>query len=267
MKQKNFRTSITLILFGIFSLVCNAQNVGINTINPQATLDVVGDLNIRKNLQVSDADGQNINSGLKGQALFSRGSKLSPEWKDVEGTRTTYRIRESTVLTDTKGVVFNNNNKMEITPEFAENSSINDPVWKEIAGLKSSITPTDKKNRVLITLQTMCHSNDDGNVDYLFSVGIFIDQKLRAVRPLNLIGRQFSFEPSTLYDSFENLPIKDDNAPYDIQVAVCQRYRNIIDGNSKTGTVSVGTDSGKDNANSWMNKTSLKVELYELFID
>ena len=264
-EKKAIKIGIIVFFCYIFPSVGHAQSVGVNTNNPQATLDVVGDINLRKDLKVSNLDGSGITSGLKGQALVSIGPNLSPEWKDVEGTRTTYRIKESIVKTDEVGVIFTDQNKMNITSGFKEDSELT-ASWKEIVGLKSELTPTDVENRVLITLQTMCHTDNFNNVDYLFSIGIFLDGKLRATRPLNLTGSSYVFEPSVLYDSFEDLPMKNNNESYVVQVAVCQRYRNIYDA-SGSWKVAVGTSATSLNANNWMNKTSMKIELYEVFLD
>ncbi len=55
----------------------NGGNVGINTNNPQTTLDVNGDLNIENKLMLNNS------AGNPGQVLISNGSSTAPQWKDV----------------------------------------------------------------------------------------------------------------------------------------------------------------------------------------
>lgn len=275
------------IFITFFSLLSSfsvySQNVGINTVNPETTLDVNGDIRVRNLIRFGKSEGVQGSAGNLGDVLTSRGPGLTPTWAKPEESRTTYRLQESVVLIDQKGVYFDNVGLMNITPELIEDSDLSAADgWKEITALQAGITPTKSKNRIIITLQTMAQAYTKyPDFDALYAIGIFVDGKLKSTRPISVAGNGSTFDQGILYSALVDLPIKANQASYKIQVAVKQRYRNLypsassahtienIDWLSFVGTTTVGpytSSTPVTNANAWMNKTSLKIELYEALL-
>lgn len=86
----------------------NGGNVGINTSNPQTTLDVNGDLNIENKLFLNNSTGN------AGQVLMSNGGSSSPSWRDAAYSnqdRFLYKTNASNVAT---GALFNDVIKFDI---------------------------------------------------------------------------------------------------------------------------------------------------------
>lgn len=278
MNKKNIY--IILVLLLLFIPTTHAQKVGINNNNPETTLDVNGKVRVRKDIRLGATAGTAGSPGSSGQVITSRGPGQSPVWTIPGGSvNLGYGIKESVVLSDSKGVIYKGTNGdytadriTELEPEYLEDSELSAVNgWTEIEGLRSEITPTKTNNRIVVTLQTIAQAASTGyTADAVFAMGVFVDGKLKSVRPVSVLGNGAIFSIGTLFDTFENIPPKENSTPYTIQIAVALRYRNVF--NASTGavasagedwTVFIGTSTNVTNTNSWMNTSSLKIELYE----
>ena len=279
MNKKNIHIILGLLL--LFTPVVYAQKVGINTDTPQTTLDVNGKIQVRKDIRLGAAAGTAGSPGSTGQAITSRGAGQSAVWAAAGGqvTGLGYGIKESVVLSDSQGVIYTGtagnytpDRITELSAEYLEDSELSTANgWTEITGLRSEITPTKANNRVVVTLQTIAQATVSGSTaDVVFAMGVFVDGKLKSVRPVSVLGSGSIFSIGTLFDTFENLAPKANDAAYSVQIAIALRYRNVFNATSgapsspgSDWTVFIGTSTDVDNTNSWMNTSSLKIELYE----
>lgn len=279
-KTVNIIIGVMLLLFTHTIYGQNTGVVGINTNTPQTTLDVNGTVRVRNAIRLGGVEGTIGNVGRAGQVITSRGADTSPVWAAIDSPSLNlgYGITESITLSDSQGVIFAGTTGdstpdriTELTAEYLEDSELSAANgWVEIAGLSTEITPTKANNRVAVTLQTVAQALTTGSTaDVVFAMGIFVDGKLKSTRPVSVNGSGSIFTIGTLFDTFENLPPKLNEEPYSIQVAVSLRYRYIytsagnIESPGNNWTVFIGTSTGVDNTNLWMNTSSLKVELYE----
>lgn len=269
------------LLLLLFTPIVYAQNVGIETNTPQTTLDVNGKVHVRKDIKLGSEAGTAGNPGNAGQVITSRGAGQNPVWAAAGGQITDlgYGIKESVVLSDSQGVIYTgtagnytSDRITELTTEYLEDSELNAANgWTEIIGLRSEITPTKTNNRIVVTLQTIAQAAVTGSTaDAVFAMGVFVDGKLKSVRPVSVLGSGSIFSIGTLFDTFENLTPKAGGVPYTVQIAVALRYRNVFSTSSgapssagSEWTVFIGTSTDVTNTNSWMNTSSLKIELYE----
>ncbi len=263
MRMKNIILSFVLLFA---TPIIYAQKIGINTDTPQTTLDVNGGIQVRKDIKLGGAAGTAGNSGVDGDGFASKGAGQSPVWAPlVSELAPGFRIAESVVLTDKVGFFDDSKTPISsLTAECLEDSDMTG--WTELSGLRAEITPTRINNRLVVTLQTVGQTGAYSPVgDLVFSIGIFIDGKLKSVRPLSVLGTDLVFAIGTLFDSFEKLEPKANGDPYVIQVGVTLRYKTI------TGTadwrswyVILGREhEAMSNTNAMMNMTSLKIDLYE----
>lgn len=269
----NKKKSILIIITLLSINITFAQKVGINTNTPQATLDVNGVIQVRKEIRLGGQAGTTGNPGSTGQAFVSQGTGKSPIWSPVGlDVSLGFGITQSVVLTDSVGVLYTKEIS-SLTAEYLENSELSTAAgWTELEKLRSEIKPTKANNRVVVTLQTIAQTaNSTFLADAEVAIGIFVDGKLKSVRHIHVGGSSMTFTVGTLFDSFENLPVKENNESYTIQVAFANRYNKLQSKTNSTGTPSakdyyimVGkSTSDVSNTSNRMNMTSLKLELYE----
>lgn len=275
MNKKNIGLAIALLLI---THIVYAQKVGINTETPLTTLDVNGDMRVRNEIRLGGTAGTVGSPGSTGQAFTSQGAGKSPVWSPMGvDVSLGYGITQSVILADRVGVKYETTDAItSLTGEYLEDSELTAANgWTEITGLRSEITPTRDKNKVVVSFQTIAQGQANNDiVDTEFGIGIFVDGKLKSVRSVNVNGSGMTFTVGNLFDTFDNLPVKADNEPYVIQVATSLRYRYVYRDPKLTGGsgepsssawyVFIGTStSGVTNTNEWMNMSSLKLELYE----
>lgn len=246
--------------------------VGVNTDTPRATLDVEGSMRVTKDIKLGAESGTAGDPGNEGDGFASQGPDKNPVWTPLmSGMASGYRIAESIVLNDQGGFLDNSSSPItDLRAQYMEGSSISENRWVELTGLRADITPKTENNRVVITLQTVGQSGAKTGItaDLVLAVGIFIDDKLRSVRPISVYGSSMAFSIATLFDSFQDLKPKTGGASYSIKVGVALRYKNVTGGSGPTAWYAlVGrSDPNVTNTTGMMNKTSLKIDLYEEII-
>lgn len=265
MNKKNIIFGVLLLLF---THITYAQKVGINTDNPQTTLDVNGAIQVRKDIKLGSAAGTAGSSGAAGYGFTSQGAGKSPVWSPMGlDISLGFGITQSVVLADSVGMEHSSTTPItSLTAEYLEDSELTVANgWTELSNLKAEVRPTKTRNRLVITLQTAGQVGTMRTMDAVFAIGIFLDGKLKSVRPLPLYGDDLFFAIGTLFDSFENLPLKANNEPYVIQVAAAIRYKTVENATDNSDWVAIlgKTITKTNNTNNLMNMTTLKMELYE----
>lgn len=264
------RDLLLVIALHCFALGLYAQ-VGINTQDPQTMLDVVGTLQVRKDLRLGGTNGTASSSGNKGVSIVkSAGPGNSAYWGDPTVVTSNFGITESIALSDRVGVVYTNPMKIAQLTELTEFSKMtDDPAWIAIPGLNCQVTPKHPTNRVVVSLQSMLQTGAfSQRPDVVVALGVFVDNELRSTRSFQLRISDMGFLVIDVFDTFTNLPVKSPVAAYQITIAAKLRYLAYpLDSSEPTGRykyIAVGTNDGfASNTNPFMNQSSLKIDLYE----
>ena len=256
-----------ILLFGISSCLVFAQ-VGIGTNNPKTTLDVAGDLNLRRELRVGGTASVNGNAGTAGQVLVSSGNSAVPTWKSVNtpfASAGDYQLVNTKVLFDRTGINFSantNNTPAAYISTLGENISTNG--WVQIPGLQTTILVEQEGNTLSLIFQTGVESNsgastitDNRLVKYM--CGVFQNDLLVAFRGdeiLDVHRKDANNEGVyTLSYSVDDLPV----ANHVFKVA-CRRIQTT----AGTYEFAIGrpiTSSAISNA--FMLQSVIKIELLE----
>ncbi|MCC9044219.1 hypothetical protein LNQ81_16225 [Myroides sp. M-43] len=257
--KKQYALNI-IFLFLFFKTL--AQPIGINTSLPASDLHVNGNMTFSNELSVGGNSSSKGNPGQEGQVLSSKGANNTPEWvtlnipKIVPGALS---LTKSLVQVDTKGVkiVTNPNNTI-----FKENEDLiltGNNRWYQFTELTSTIKIVDPINKINFTIQTIAHMKPANSVSskISFAIGVFINDKLKAVRPFFVQGNSSSFSIPTMISTIENLPIGD----YTIKIAAIPRIRENY---TSDLTIGIPNTPESDNISPFMAKTSLKIEVFEL---
>lgn len=184
-----------LLIFSLMGFFAKSQ-VGINTKNPQSTLDINGDLTIRNELKVGGTPTTTGNPGQDKQLLVSQGAGASPQWKASKVgffEAGEYRVVGSGITTDQKGIDYGNSSTGDgiATSNLGETLIQTNPKWTELTDLATTFNIGNADNRVNISFQTGLEMSDVGSNDdkYVrFSCGIFIDDVLVAMRADQING-------------------------------------------------------------------------------
>lgn len=268
------------ILFIISILLTHlgyAQQVGINTDDPQATLDVNGTLRVRKSMKLGGNEGIIGDPGKSETTILTSGGPgVAPIWGNIPSIVIDggFAITTSVALSDEVGTVFLKTSEEvnDMGPQIeGMKLSENTATWKEIPGLAAQLSPKNAENVTVLSLQTVAQTSASSPViaDAVVSLGIFLDDKLVSVRSIQLRGSDMNFQIFNLMDAIHDLPVKPSNEPYKLQVAT--QLRRLIypaqpgpPSDSSDCYVLVGTGmSVALNTNAFMNKSSLKIDLYE----
>ncbi|MCC9044220.1 hypothetical protein LNQ81_16230 [Myroides sp. M-43] len=256
-----------IILAILILTTCNllAQPIGVNTVTPMTDFHLNGSLQVTKDLNVKGSRTSKGTPGKVGQVLMSKGSDKSPEWVALSipiVPAGSFTMIKSDVLIDSKGVVFQNGSSKR---QYSENEDITtgantDAAWKPFADLIYTIEITKPQNKTNLTLQTIGHLSNDydsGNdPTFTFSIGFFIDGKLKAVKPFGVYGGAMSFTVVTLIATVENLPV----GKHTLRVAAIPRLKDQYKGN-----LAIGIPNDKStNLSSFMTNTSLQIDVLEV---
>ncbi|WP_419869083.1 hypothetical protein [Chryseobacterium sp. CT-SW4] len=217
-----------IIAIGISCLFYS--QVGINTSSPASTLDINGDVNIRKELRVG---GTNTTKGSAGKAedIFHNNSEMGTnDWKSIKiadggGSMSLFSM---TTVADKTGSVFSGENGA-IAP-YAEGVAFSS-VWTVLPGTVGTFSITNATNKVTFTFQTTAQKTNNGNSSISFACGIFVDNSLRAVRTDVLLGADGTNKVFNLNATLANLTPKNN---YNVKAACTKRNLN-------TGTLGIGT--------------------------
>ncbi|KFF27971.1 hypothetical protein [Chryseobacterium vrystaatense] len=200
--------------------VCVNAQVGINTANPVNMLDVNGDLNARKEIRTG---GTNLLKGSAGAAgtMFHNNSELNVnDWKSIkiadgQGSMSVFSLN---TVSDQTGASFTDNGS---TDPYSEGITINSD-WVVLPGTADTFSVTNDVNKVAFTFQTTTQKT--GNASSAgFACGVFVDNKLRAVRTDVLIGSEGSYKIFNLNATLTNIARKNN---YAVKVACTKRNLN-----------------------------------------
>lgn len=252
------------IKFVITSHIILAQ-VGINTKDPKAMLDINGSLQIRKEIRV----GETYDPGSKSMILISQGPNIAPKWISSDHTNK-YSISQSILATDEIGVSYHPNQTVDNILHLEEFSDMTD--WDEIEGLRSEIYISSPYNQIVAEIQTMLQFTTSNLYPAaIVSIGIFIDNQLRSTRTQQIAGNGLAFCPIKINDLINNLPVKIDGKPYEFRVGVRLHYFNfplddgVFPSDDELYWLFVGhsDESIVTNTNNFYNRTSLNINVYE----
>lgn len=274
-----------LITICIFQSLFAFSQVGINTKNPIEMLDIEGSLQIRSDLNLGLKDDlETINPGKKSDYLHSQGANNPPIWKSLPNYY--WGITHSiSVYDDQNGVVYGPHlgyvdseegtevvDGREPTSQGMTLDSPNIAPWINLKSLAGDLYITDKDAKIGFSFQSVVQlsaRNGDGMADV--SVGVFLDDKLKSARTLQIAGTGRQFYPISLSDVIENLSPKPDGSPYHIQVAVRLRYARVVfslpeeERKIYIGRGAVVTTSEGPNATDFMNASSFVAHVYQFF--
>ncbi|ROH95801.1 hypothetical protein [Chryseobacterium daecheongense] len=214
----------------LFSAVLYSSQVGIKTTTPVNTLDINTDLNVRKEIRTG---GTNIIKGSPGAAgtIFHNNTELAVnDWKNIkiadgQGSMSLYSIN---TVSDQTGAAFSGANGS--TSPYNENAAISSE-WVVLPGTVDTFSITNNTNKVVFTFQTTAQKNGNGASSAGFACGIFVDDKLRAVRTDVLLGTDGTNKIFNLNATLTNLIPK---LNYSVKVACTKRNLN-------SGTLGIGT--------------------------
>ncbi|MDH2208371.1 hypothetical protein N5J53_15280 [Empedobacter sp. GD03644] len=185
--------AFSLLLF--LSKFVSAQ-IGIGTEVPQSSLDVNGNIMLRKELKVGGSKTTDGNAGNYNDILVSQGDGSAPLWKNAkvgfyeDGE---YRTTSSFINTSENGLLFDiNSNDGILTSSLGELLVSTSSKWKELSpDLSTKFTVDDPKNKINIMFQTGIESGNTGNAtnqNIKFMCGIFVDNVLVALRADQIDG-------------------------------------------------------------------------------
>jgi hypothetical protein len=237
----------TLLLAGIFS-----AQIGINTPSPVNTLDINGDYNTRKEIRVA---GTNTVKGSAGAAgtLFHNSSDLGTnDWKTIKIANglTSMSLFSMNTVADKTGVSFSGNNGS--TSPYAVNEALGSG-WTVLPDATDVFSVTKTTNKVVFTFQTTAQKTANNNSSTSFACGIFVDDKLKAVRTDVVLGGDGTNKIFNLNATLTNLPIKNN---YTVKAACIKRNLN-------SGTLGLGRAVNSTYLNSDMSQSVLTTSVLQ----
>lgn len=249
-----------LLLINLFFLAifANAQ-VGINTATPVNTLDINGDLNIRKEIRIGASSATKGTAGAKGTIFHNNASLNVNDWKNVKvadgmGSMSLFSMNSTF---DKIGAGFTGNNGA-ISP-YPENMDIT-ANWTVLTGTITTFSVTNTTNKVTFTFQTTAQktvnaNTPNANASMSFGCGIFVDDKLKAVRTDVLLGADGTNKIFNLNATLTNMDIKNG---YTVKVACTKRNLN-------GGTIGIGRAVNTEFLNSDMSQSALTTSVLQPF--
>lgn len=258
----------------LFFSIQNTAQVGIGTSNPNALLDINGDVALRNELSLGGTDLLKGNPGETNQVLVSQGEGLPPTWKYVKAPFVedgTYKLTNTYLAESEYGI---SNFSSGVAGDRVYTSSVGDIIdnkWTKIPNLTTQLDLKFAENKLVYQVQAgveIVGANAGSTVKFL--CGIFKNNKLIALRP-DKITTAYSNTPTqymfTLNYSEQNSPI----GVYTMDVA-CRKIDStdvndyFVIGSSiptyKSGNVTVTNTS----SNSFALKSFFKTEITQLII-
>lgn len=193
----------------------NAQ-VGINTANPVNTLDINGDLNVRKELRTGGTDLLKGSAGMPGDIFHNNSEMAANDWKNIkiadgQGSMSVFSIN---TVADQTGVTFSGSNGQSVP--YYEGNSISG--WSVLPGSSDTFSITNADNKVTFSFQTTVQKTGANSAS--FACGVFVDDRLRAVRTDVLLGETGAYKIFNLNATLANLTPKN---KYTVKVACIKR--------------------------------------------
>lgn len=260
------------LLFFLFCITFKAQ-VGINTTTPKSTLDVNGDVALRKALSVGGTDITNGNTGSIDQILVSQGAGNSPVWKYANVPfmeNSQYKLINTYLKNDNTGITTLSNGVAVSTPLTSSlNETFDASKWVKIANLNTSIEMKAAQNKVTYQFQSgveLVNTSVASGAFVEYICGIFKDNKLVALRPDGI--RTVNTSPVqgifTLNYTEENVPV----GTYSMEVA-CRKIKSSDQANNyfRIG-INIPTYGSSNTSNTSSNAFALrslfKIDIAEL---
>lgn len=176
----------------LFLFLCGFANaqIGINTTTPRATLDVNGDVALRKALIVPSSTTSGIlDPGNVDQVLVSRGSGLPPTWKSVNVPfmeNTQYKLVNTYLRNDEAGITTLSNGVAVSTPSTSVLGEDYTTAWVKISNLSTALQIRSSQNKITYQVQSgveLVNKSVGRGSSVNFICGIFKNNKLVALRP------------------------------------------------------------------------------------
>ncbi|GEJ46767.1 MULTISPECIES: hypothetical protein [unclassified Chryseobacterium] len=240
---------IILITSLLVAGIANAQ-VGINTPTPSNMLDVNGDLNIAKELRTGGTDLLKGSAGAAGDILHNNTDLGTNDWKaikiaDGQGSMSVFSIN---TVADQTGVSFSGANGS--TNPYTEGEALTGG-WTVIPGAVDLFSITNSNNKATFSFQTTVQKTGTNSAS--FACGVFVDDKLRAVRTDVLLGDAGTYKIFNLNATLANLTPKNN---YSVKVACIKRAIS-------SNTLGVGRAVNTDNLNSDMSQSVLTTSILQ----
>ncbi len=255
--MKYILTTVTLL---ISTTILLGQSIGINTATPLNDIHVNGSIQLTNELNVGGTDLAKGESGNDGQILISKGEKSAPKWVTVNIPKVpkgSFSLTNTLIMRDTLGVNVATTSTRTSYKEGEVLKLTGTDRWYLLEQLTSKIKTVDVSNKVNIVLQTLAHLDQTAIEEsvYNFAIGVFIDQKLKAVKTYNVSDGGSPFSIVTLMATIENIP----PGEYDLHIAIIPRskvnYNNIL---------TVGKpNNNTTNISPFMATSSLKIDIFE----
>ncbi len=251
----------------LYSTFLFAQ-VGIETTSPQSSLDINGDLTLRKELRLNGTSSVQGDPGQNGQVLFSQDGSNEPMWKFVEVPfleEGQIQLKYSYANSDQVGIEFPTG-----TGDLNDVSTLGQTLntnWKQIPGLETEIVMHRSHNRVALFFQSGIEmpntysAENPANYFVRYSCGVFMNNVLVALRgdQINGINNKDAKNQGiyTLSYVLSDIPI----GTHTLKVA-CRKIRTSPGGNYALA-IGKPLSTGTNVANNFMLSSSFKVDVME----
>lgn len=211
------------IFFAQFLLIIGlvSAQVGINTATPVNKLDVNGDINVGKELRTAGTDLLKGSAGNAGDIFHNNSEMAANDWKSIkiadgQGSMSLFSIN---TVADQTGISFNSSGN---PIPYSDNDDLTSS-WLVIPQAIDSFSITNMKNKVTFSFQTTAQKINAGTASASFACGVFVDNKLKAVRTDVLQGDSGAYKIFNLNATLENLMPKN---KYSVKVACINRTLN-----------------------------------------
>lgn len=242
---------LLLITNLLITFLYNGQ-VGINTTTPVNMLDINGDLNARKELRTGGTNTVKGSAGAVGTIFHNNASLTVNDWKSIKVADglTSMSLYQMSTLEDKTGASFSGNNG-ETLP-YDEGSTMTS-AWTVLSGTQGTFSITNATNKVTFNFQTTAQKTGNGNASTSFACGIFVDNKLRAVRTDVIIGGDGTNKIFNLNATLANLTPKNN---YTVKAACTKR-------NINSNTLGIGRAVNTTYLNSDMSESVLTLSVLQ----
>ncbi|WP_160137074.1 hypothetical protein [Chryseobacterium sp. c4a] len=195
--------------------------IGINTTTPVNKLDVNGDINVRKELRTNGTDVLKGSAGNAGDIFHNNSEIKANDWKSIkiadgQGSMSLFSIN---TVADQTGVLFTDSGSAK---PYIENANL-EGNWTVLPQAVDTFSVTNATNKVTFSFQTIAQKIYYGTSSASFACGIFVDNKLKAVRTDVLLGDSGAYKIFNLNATLENLTPKN---KYSVKVACINRTLN-----------------------------------------
>lgn len=242
---------IILLTHLLIAVFCSAQ-VGINTKSPVNMLDINGDFNARKEIRVGGTNTVKGNAGAAGTLFHNDSSSNVNDWKSIKVADglTSMSLFAINTLEDKTGVVFSGQDGA--TSPYDEGAGLTN-TWSVLQGTVGTFSITNGNNKVTFNFQTTAQKTGNGDESTSFACGIFVDNKLRAVRTDVIIGNDGTNKIFNLNATLTNLTPKNN---YSVKAACVKR-------NINSNTLGIGRAVNSTYLNADMSKSVLTLSVLQ----